>query len=464
MICKFCYAEIDENSQVCPACGKDLAVKQVETFPEEIQESLLNASPVKPEEEKTPEETAPEVSQKKKGWIKGAIIAAASVLLLAAVGAILYFAGVFGGKEPVNYTVTDEEAVILSGEVVAHYDGQELTNGELQIYYWTQVYDFLNYNGTGYFDTTVPLSQQLMSEEDNITWQEYFLEMAIASWQRYQILTKLSETDEGYTVPTELMDYLEELPSRLPEAAAEYGFETATEFIQTDMGAGSTVEQYIRYMSAYCVGWEYLDYLYTLIDPTMEDIEKYYTENEEALIESGVTKDSGLIGNVRHILVELDTERAEGSISDGVMSTESTESPWIACREEARLILEEWENGEATEESFATMAQFYSDDPGSAETGGLYENITYKSNYVDSFRNWATDSERKPGDTDIITSDYGCHIMYFVSGEEYWVSTVRTNILADYVTGILNKEAEKEQMVVNYDMIALAEVLGKESA
>ena len=64
-------------------------------------------------------------------------------------------------------------------------------------------------------------------------------------------------------------------------------------------------------------------------------------------------------------------------------------------------------------DSFAALAKEKSKDTGSAADGGLISGITSSANYVESFRNWATDSSRKVGDTGIVESEYGYHIMYY---------------------------------------------------
>ncbi|MBQ5580575.1 MAG: peptidylprolyl isomerase, partial [Clostridia bacterium] len=64
---------------------------------------------------------------------------------------------------------------------------------------------------------------------------------------------------------------------------------------------------------------------------------------------------------------------------------------------------------------------------GSKENGGLYENVTKDSNYVEPFLNWCFADGRKKGDTGIIKTDYGYHVMYLSSKSKdpAWKNTVR---------------------------------------
>jgi len=119
-------------------------------------------------------------------------------------------------------------------------------------------------------------------------------------------------------------------------------------------------------------------------------------------------RDEALNYNVRHILVteeNLDLpegeEAAEGQVA-----------------EKAQEILDSWDG---TEEGFAALAEQYSQDGGSKENGGLYEN-TAKGTMVSEFEDWCYEPGRKSGDTGIVESTYGSHIMYFAgyTDTQYW--------------------------------------------
>lgn len=102
-----------------------------------------------------------------------------------------------------------------------------------------------------------------------------------------------------------------------------------------------------------------------------------------------------------------------------------------AARTKAEEILAQWKAGEATEDSFIQLALEDSDDS-SKYTGGLISNISVDASLVESFKNWALDPSRKSGDTDVVDSTYGSHVMYFVgTGLPVWkasvVETLRSN-------------------------------------
>ena len=105
-----------------------------------------------------------------------------------------------------------------------------------------------------------------------------------------------------------------------------------------------------------------------------------------------------------------------------------TQAQMDAAREEAEELLATWQSGEATEDSFAALAQEHSADTGSAANGGLITGISASSGYVETFADWALDPSRQPGDTGIVqntgSSTKGWHIMYYVSaGDPIWKQT-----------------------------------------
>ncbi len=116
--------------------------------------------------------------------------------------------------------------------------------------------------------------------------------------------------------------------------------------------------------------------------------------------------------NARHILINAEAD------DDGNYTEEAKEK----AKKKAEEILQEWEDGDKTEDSFAELATKYSEDTGSSANGGLYENI-YLGQMVTEFNDFCFDESRKPGDTGIVFNEgsyCGYHIIYFVGeGEPY---------------------------------------------
>lgn len=97
--------------------------------------------------------------------------------------------------------------------------------------------------------------------------------------------------------------------------------------------------------------------------------------------------------------------------------------------EKAELILREYLNGDRTAESFGALAIENSEDTGSQEAGGLYEDVA-PGTMITEFNDWCFDSSRKAGDVGIVETSYGYHIMYFVETNEdsEWKASIKAHL------------------------------------
>ena len=118
--------------------------------------------------------------------------------------------------------------------------------------------------------------------------------------------------------------------------------------------------------------------------------------------------------------------------------------------------MDSWKEGAATEESFALLANTFSTDPGSNTTGGLYSYV-YEGQMVKNFNDWCFDDARRSGDTGIVQSDFGYHVMYFVQGEQGWLRRSEQMLIEDTCTQLLADILEKTPLKVNYKDIVLCE-------
>ncbi|MBR1811970.1 MAG: peptidyl-prolyl cis-trans isomerase [Clostridia bacterium] len=178
-------------------------------------------------------------------------------------------------------------------------------------------------------------------------------------------------------------------------------------------------------------------------------------------ITSPVGRNEDRLPSVRHILVSFDDAAGE----EGVTTAADARS-----RDEAKALAEqylaEYKKGEKTEESFAALAEQYSDDTaslaigGQGMEGGLYENIA-KGAYVPAFENWAYDAAREIGDTEIIETEYGYHVMYFVgrAEEPAWKAEIRAVLTEEQTEGFFKSLTEEYADTAVYDPAVLTVVL-----
>ena len=463
MNCKYCQAPLEEESTVCPVCGKEQDALIPEETPEIPAEEISEETAVI-EETEAPEETeeaeaseeAAKPAPKKKTWVK-VTAAVLCVVLLLGLGAGIWF-GVNGGLAPKandlyakdSYTVDDAKVKQAMDQVVATCNGVELTNSQLQIYYWMQVFNFLqNYSSyLSYFglDYTQPLSEQMMSDE--ATWEQYFLELALDSWHRFQAMLIHAEA-QGFQMPATVDEYLAQLPQQMEQTAASYGFESVNELLAEDMGVGCDMDDYVYYMGLYAKNMEYMDALYAELEPTQEQVREFVEANAEFVMSQyGVSLDSGKLVDIRHVLIQ--PEGCEFNESNHVVATDDQ---WEACRVEAQALLDGWLAGAADEESFAQLAMEHSVD-GNATSGGIYTDV-YQGQMVVDFDSWCFDESRQPGDSGLVRTEFGYHIIYFVGGEEGWLRYGPEAYVTMACEELVNKAVEEYPMEVNFKKISI---------
>ena len=138
----------------------------------------------------------------------------------------------------------------------------------------------------------------------------------------------------------------------------------------------------------------------TLVEDSTDTTHYYYAVRfEERGLDQEQTHD------VRHLLIR----------AGDATTTDPTQAQYDEAEAQAQALLDEWRSGEATEESFTALVTSNSQDSSSAQNGGLISNITSTSSYVEPFRAWAIDPARRAGDAELVKTEYGWHIMYYVS-------------------------------------------------
>ncbi len=134
--------------------------------------------------------------------------------------------------------------------------------------------------------------------------------------------------------------------------------------------------------------------------------------------------------NVRHILIQPETTG----------DAEATDEQKAAAKQKAEDLYNTFKAGDKTEDSFAQLARDNSMDDGSSSNGGLYENVG-KGDMVDTFNDWCFDSTRKVGDTGIVETDYGYHIMYFSGyGEIKWKDQTNSDLVDNAYNTFFNEK------------------------
>ena len=181
-----------------------------------------------------------------------------------------------------------------------------------------------------------------------------------------------------------------------------------------------------------------LDWLFSA-DRAAGDIYQYSTTVVYVLEPVSVPEAES--ANVRHILVAPETD------DDSTDATSASAEQWSAAYEKAEDIVSQYESGERTEASFEALVADNTDDTGSASTGGLYESVV-PGQMVDAFEAWSLDPARRAGDIDIVQTEYGYHIMYFVGGS----GTPIWRVNAESAVASRDAESAADEIDSNYSI------------
>ena len=258
--------------------------------------------------------------------------------------------------------------------------------------------------------------------------------------------------EAGFQLSEDMQTYVESLPDQVAEMATSYGYDSVAAMLEDDMGAACDEAGYMEYLHTNIYASQYMDSVYESLIPTQEEIEAYYTANEAALNGQGIVKDGSVTVDVRHILL-----CPEGGTTDENGNTTYSEAEWELCRIKAQELLDKWAAESGTEEGFAQFAMEHTEDPGSMSTGGLYTDV-YVGQMVEPFENWCFDANRQYGDTGLVQTNYGYHIMYFVGAEEIWIANVSDAMIYERSMNMVNEAAEKWPATIHDNKIVLSRI------
>lgn len=120
----------------------------------------------------------------------------------------------------------------------------------------------------------------------------------------------------------------------------------------------------------------------------------------------GSTDNNEIMKNFRHILIKF-----EGGVFNAITgeTTYSAEAK-AAAQFKAEELWVEYRTGSASELRFIDLANKNSDDN---MPGGLYENVR-PGQLPTALNDWIFDSLRMPGETALVESELGWHVLYFV--------------------------------------------------
>ena len=273
------------------------------------------------------------------------------------------------------------------------------------------------------FDPELPMDEQIYNEETGQTWQAYFKDVAIEdihwTYALYDdaIANNFSLSD---SLQLEISEYLNDLSLY----AGYYGYDDVDAYLRDIYGKDASAEEFAAYFTTFSMSASYRDRYISSLSFTQEDLRAY-----EQTDEYYTTVSDAKLVNVRHILA---------------LFAGSTDADKADAQARAEEIYHDWLAGPATEDSFAALANAVSEDQGGNVTnGGIYEDI-YPGQMAEDFEAWCFAADRKPGDTGIVETENGYHVMYFSSYSDITYrdmiieEDMRTEYAANWAQSIMN--------------------------
>lgn len=154
--------------------------------------------------------------------------------------------------------------------------------------------------------------------------------------------------------------------------------------------------------------------------------------------------DDYVTNSVHHILYGIDT----------TLTGDELEEAYEAARVKAQATLDGFLNGgDVSYEAFEKLAEECKKDTENVLEASKYENVPLDY-MVAEFEEWLYDEARKPGDTGLVKTTYGYHIMYFIEdGLPVWQSTAH----GGYSNDLASKHLEDIQKTypVEYDQTSV---------
>lgn len=387
-----------------------------------------------------------------------------------------------------SYTVSDRGARSAGDLVVATVGDYQLTNRMLQVYYWMEVADYLRNNPEASFDQSL---DTLMCDLDEtaVTWQQYFLQRALNTWHTHRALALRAEkvslpTEEAYqpnlrahtnrvkeTMPA-VKDlygyahrqyqpndihqaYLDNIPQLLEQLSAANGFDTLEAQLLDLAGPGPDVQTLIDYTWLYNFSYMYYTQLTYDMSVSQHDLNAFLFDDPDFGAET-----QGSYVTIRQILLVPEGAAVD---SDGTVTADA--DAWDACRIQAEEALSGWADSvvdarryaradNVDEAVFAELAVKLSNDEGSRCDGGLYSDLR-PGQLVEPLDSWCFDPERQSGDTAVIESQCGYHLVFYVGCQDALQLQAEQEILQQKTVELFRSALEEYPMTVNYKAICL---------
>ena len=322
---------------------------------------------------------------------------------------------------------------------VARVGDAVLTGDILQLYYSLTVSRWRSGGNQPAPDWDLPLDvQECPLDTEALTWQQFFLQRALDTWHMHAALTQHSATaqmkmDPGYLPNAE--NHEKYMKDFMPVMDILYGQDPSYQLNELNAAFIEAVPDLLEELGgadslAATLGGSAVteESLPALAEQLNEAYAYYIWARWQALPEEEQLE--GDTVTFRHVLLIPE---------DG---------DWEACEKQAEQLLTEYLRGERVDEArFAVVANQNSADEGTKLNGGLYEYVA-QGQMTQALDAWLFDPARTAGETEVLRSDLGVHIVYFCGK---FAAPDRTGLGSELIAAAM----EQFPMTVKYSGIRL---------
>lgn len=321
----------------------------------------------------------------------------------------------------IGITITIIYLLSPKAVTVATIDKSSIDSYEFQYYLSQNVSTALQYKTDPNQDNNTYLNQSYGSG----TLKDALKQQSLSQAMQVEVLLAKAK-ENGFHVPAgDLNDAWNSFVSATLQPNATSQNMSLADFSKAAMGV--TLNEAERVYKEYVLSQKYFEAEAGKLKVDDKTLKPYYEANKKSLDHA----------TVRHILVTCDKTADEATVAEKKKLAED--------------ILAKVNEGQ----DFSALAKQYSEDPGSKDNGGVYD-IKNDGQMVPEFEDWTF--SHKAGDTGIIKSDYGFHVMKLDSISNTYDSekkdaeqAYRDSTYQKTVQDLINSEKDKIQVKDAYN-------------
>ncbi len=360
----------------------------------------------------------------------------------------------------------------------------DVTRVEYDYYYYNSMTSYLNMYGSYVsmlgLDVSLPMDQQSYMGSEDLTWKDFFDQLAVTQLQQVKALVDEAEA-EGFTY-----DDSEDMAQFETDfaAEAESASQSVGQFYATAYGEYATESRVRPYIRENMLATAYYDHLIEQNRPSDEEVQAYYEENkngydtvtyrsfyfeaeteeetteegteavteettadstetaaEETTIDSTETAVEETAAESTEAAAEETTAESTEAAAEDETTEDTTDAELEAAMAELSVKAEEMVERRRAGEDFEDLCVEYASEDrkenyGGEEDGSLMEEVSYSGTPMVA-SDWLFDESRKEGDISIFEDTNRYYVVEFISrqNDEETTNESISTLLAEQTVG-----------------------------